>query len=586
MRRSSSLILTIFLVFLLPPRGHCQKKGQGLVDSLNLLLTTSQHGPSRDRAATLISLGKAYLAESNFVGATRVLEEGLSLGDKLKDNDLRFEAFRTLGVVYFHQSDLVKAHEYDSIALAFAKSNHNRRQQAAMLKAIGDNYLQLGDSVKSASFYDAALPLFKELGDSASAAAVYSNQSILCNSNYYNKIRLGLMAKRIWDLDDPGNILPVVNLGNIGVAYLDIVRYHRLAAIKPSALIPADRKQLLQLAERYLKEAIQLAATNKDAENAAYYTGVLAELDEQKGDYKNAYHNFREYQNVTDSLFSQENKNKIAALESQGAIDRKNREIENKELQIANQHKKMGLLAGCILFLLVVGGLLIWVNRELAKANRVKAKFFGILSHDLRSPLSSLINLIQYHQRKPDALTPQDIAARENRITDAAKSLLDKMDTVLLWSKGQMEQFKPMIRSVPVSELFSYLQRYFSDTPQILFLFEGGDGLTLMTDEHYLQTILHNLSANAVKALRHIPSPTITWKAWQQQQQTFLSITDNGGGIQDKQLTALYNESAVSGSREGLGFHIIRDLAKAIGCSVTLQPHNGDETVFILSFTS
>ncbi len=53
----------------------------------------------------------------------------------------------------------------------------------------------------------------------------------------------------------------------------------------------------------------------------------------------------------------------------------------------------------------------------------------------------------------------------------------------------------------------------------------------------------------------------------------FCSISDNGPGIAAAQLKALYeDDAAISGARQGLGLHIIRDMAKAIGCVITLRP--------------
>ena len=70
----------------------------------------------------------------------------------------------------------------------------------------------------------------------------------------------------------------------------------------------------------------------------------MAEANALAGNYKDAYLNYKSYQEIRDSIFSQENKNKIAAVESQRAIDIKNKEIENKELQIGNQHKLVVLI--------------------------------------------------------------------------------------------------------------------------------------------------------------------------------------------------------------------------------------------------
>jgi signal transduction histidine kinase len=577
--------------------GSAQKKGEELIDSLSRLLSTTQKEQTRERASTLNRLGKTYLNKGDYMHALSCITECLALADKFNDQELAADCYRNISVLDFHQHNYEKVEEYDLKAMEALKKTNNLPKKAALLKDMGDDKLQMGDSLKATQYYNEALPIFQQLGDKRNEAGVYSNQSILCGGNYQKRIELELAAKKIWDQERTDNELPAVNTGNLGVAYLDLVRYDTLHLVKPSAIIPAGRKERLILAEKYLRTAVLMSDSANDVENSSYYTGVLAELDEQKGDFRNAYYNFRKYQGVTDSIFSQENKNKLAGLESQRTIDLKNKEIENKELQIGNQHKKMWLLAVCMAFLAAIGifmyrqaltrkrtnTILLKLNDELDEANKIKARFFGILSHDLRSPVASLINFLTLQKRKPGILSGQEISDRENKITDSAQALLETMDAMLLWSKGQMEYFSPSISAVPVKELFAYLEKMFAGADGIDLTFSGAENLVVQTDRNYLQVIMQNLTANAVKALKDRPVGEIAWKAWQEQGNTYLSITDNGPGVREEQLKALYDETASSGAEHGLGLHIIRDLAKAIGSRVTFQVGVKSGASFLLS---
>jgi len=588
----------LILVLLVSGKVFPQKKEQASIDSLQAILARTLKDPSPQRAAALNSLGRIYLNTSDYTHAMQSFSESLAIAERLNNEDLTAATYKNMSIVYFEQHDYLKALASCSKAFSIYERKNNLEEKALIMKLIGDNYLQLGDSAKATRYYNDALPEFKKEGDKKNEASIYSNQSILCNSDYQHKIELALQAKKIWDLEPPGNVLPEINTGNIGVAYLDIVRYNQIQNIKPSALIPADRNKLLVFAGKYLKEAIRMSQENNDLENSSYFTGVLAELQEQKGDFKNAYYNIRKYYDITDSIFSQENKNEIAALESRQALEVKNTEIENGKLQISNQHRKLWLLISCIAFLAVVGALVLRqnisrkktnaalqkLNNELDEANKIKAKFFGILSHDLRSPVASLINFLRLQKLKRGLLNEQEVTDGEERITTSAKSLLQNMETMLLWSKGQMEYFKPIFSDVPVINVFSYLERFFADEESVSFTFSGTEELVIRTDENFLQTIAQNLTANAVNALRKTPDAQINWKAWQEEKKVQLSITDNGPGASVEQLKALYSETAITDSKHGLGLHIIRDLAKAIGCNIISRTGTECGTVFILVF--
>jgi signal transduction histidine kinase len=64
----------------------------------------------------------------------------------------------------------------------------------------------------------------------------------------------------------------------------------------------------------------------------------------------------------------------------------------------------------------------------------------------------------------------------------------------------------------------------------------------------------------------------------------FLSITDNGKGASDEQFKALYDDKEVVGIKTGLGLHLIRDLAKAIDCEITVDSKINEGTTFTLRF--
>jgi signal transduction histidine kinase len=324
----------------------------------------------------------------------------------------------------------------------------------------------------------------------------------------------------------------------------------------------------------------------------------LAELQAFKGDYKNAYQNFRAYQEAQDSLYSQESKNKIASLESEREITIRDKQLEINKLALESQKKqRIALILGLGL-LSIIGGLLFWqnqtrkktnttllhLNSELDEANKIKAKFFAILSHDLRSPVANLINFLHLQKEAPELLTEEIKTRNQQIITESAEGLLENMESMLLWSKGQMENFKPQVKQIYISDIFEYLKRFFASTNSVKIIFENTANLRVSTDEDYLKTIMQNLTNNAIKALKTNSKGTIHWKAEQQNGQIILSITDNGSGISEQQISSLYDENAIIGSKSGLGLYLIRDLAKAIACKISVKSALGLGSEFQLIF--
>lgn len=552
---------------------------------------------NKNAAIAAYSLGMSNERMGNYVGAAEKYFEALHIFEKLPgENRLTGNSLSAIAVIYFLQRDYKKSLTYSFEALKKQQLANNTMGVANEYIAIADTYHELSDSSNAIQYNLRALEIQQKLGNKFGQALIYFQLGKLYHSNYGLSLNYHFKAEKLFaELSDSSNFA-TFNRGEIGKLYYllasqNIVPSSRLVEYK----IPHDRKTLLSLAEQYLQKCIAISHQTGDKDNESAFSATLAELQAYKGEYKSAYLNYRIFHQVQDSIYSQQNKNKIAALESQKELDLKNKAIENRELQLSNQQKKMWLLVTGIAFLVIVGGLLyrqnivrkrsnielLRLNQELNEANKIKARFFGILSHDLRSPVANFINFMNLQKRKPGMMSEQEIKDSENKITESAKSLLDTMESVLLWSKGQMEHFQPNLTTVPVRSLFDYLQRLFAGIQHVDITFSAPDNLEVKTDEDYLRTIMHNLTANAVKALEKTPNARIQWKAWAENDSVFLSITDNGSGISGEQLNALYDETTIGG-KQGLGLHIIRDLASAIGCNISILPATGNGTVFLL----
>jgi signal transduction histidine kinase len=64
---------------------------------------------------------------------------------------------------------------------------------------------------------------------------------------------------------------------------------------------------------------------------------------------------------------------------------------------------------------------------------------------------------------------------------------------------------------------------------------------------------------------------------------TNLSITDNGKGISEQQLKIITDGGNNIGIKSGLGLHLVRDMAKAITCTISVTASPGKGTSFQLA---
>lgn len=548
-------------------------------------------------ARAFYTLGMSYERLSDYSMAADYYFRSLEINETIPDNERAIaNCLSAIAVIYFFQKDFHKSLEYSKRAIQKQEAIHNTTGVANELFCMADTYHELNDSVNAERCNLRAVELFDSIGNKFGKANVYTQLATVYKKNYPKALDYLFKAQQLFNEVTPGSASANLNNGNIGKILVKVSEMPTVPAFVKDLKLPQDKAALLQLAESYLKTAVKVSIETGDKDKESSFSADLAEAEALKGDYKNAYLNFKTFHYIQDSLYSQQNKNKIAAIESKREIELRDKQIQLNKLTIANQQKiRIGLIAG--LALLCVIGLLLYrqnltrkktnatlvaLNSELDEANKLKARFFAILTHDLRSPVANLISFLRLQKREPGLLTEQQATNREQKITASAEALLETMESMLLWSKGQMEHFTPQIKKVAAADLFAYLHNFFSATENVRFEFSDPQNLVANTDADYLQTIMHNLTSNAVKALKNKPDAVIEWKAFTDQGKVCFSITDNGPGINKDAAQALFNASATASGKSGFGFFIVRDLAKAIHCIITVQSVPGAGTTFLL----
>lgn len=355
-------------------------------------------------------------------------------------------------------------------------------------------------------------------------------------------------------------------------------------------------------------ETLKKASVKALTYDKEFYVTINKKLSQSYaalGLWEEAFHYNEIYSKYNDEMMQESAKQNIANAEARYQNKTKQQKIKNlstentiKNIQIEEAKKqRIYLISGLVLVGII--GLLLFrqnqnrkktnqklqlLNQELDEANKIKARFFSILNHDLRSPISNLIHFLHLQKENPELIDEETAARMQTKIISGAENLLSSMEDILLWSKGQMENFKPHFKEISVEEIFQDTQKHFSGIENIEISFENEENLLLNTDENYLKTIIRNLTGNAIKALEKRQNPKIIWKAWQENNQTFLSITDNGAGGNQEKFKALYDDSEVIGIKTGLGLHLIRDLANAINCKIEVCSKPDFGTTFTIVF--
>lgn len=317
-----------------------------------------------------------------------------------------------------------------------------------------------------------------------------------------------------------------------------------------------------------------------------------------------AYH--EKYVSLSDSLTSSKISLNLAEMEARFQNKEKQLRIDNQNIELSYaRNQRLWLGAGFLLISLVAILLTInyrnkkrtadlldkkneeltRVNNELEEANQTKAKLFGIISHDLRSPINQVYQFLKLQQRNPQLLNDAQRAELSDKIQSATGSLLETMEELLLWSKSQMNQFKTDIKPVDLKDAASQavqLIQLHIEAKRITIKNEISAAVWVKADPYYLQTIIRNLLQNAVKS-----SPdggVIDVRCVQVETGVVLVIGNTGSEFTSDQYAQVL--ASTNHGLSGLGLKLVDELSRKTGIAVSFENPERDSTRVSLTFAN
>ncbi len=539
---------------------------------------------------SLMIMGSNYGNLGKFPDALNAFYDGLRNFEKCNEEKSKINianCYQNIGNIHNATENYSKAlNNYDTAITLFSKLKGTEVSMAMNMASKGIVYEKQRLYKRSIEIYDDAEKILIPSKEQVPLAFVKSWKSAaLVGLERYDE---GIAAanealKTINEIGDQE--LKSSTLQVLGYAYL-------------KKGMRSNDEKIMQLGISTLKTSLEIQKELNSLNGLAKNYLYMSEYYKFKKDYENSLESFSIATKYNDSIFSLKNKQSLQNLEDERTIELRDSEIKLNKLQLeAGEKQKWLFIIGLVLFA-GIGVLLFYqsrqrkknnqklntLNQELDQANKIKMQFFNILNHDLRGPVANLIHFMHLQKESPELLNEENKQRLQNKTLISAENLLSSMEDILLWSKGQMENFKPQPANIKVSALFTDLERHFTGVENIDFIFEDNEKLNIISDADYLKTIMRNLTSNAIKALEKIKGAKIIWKAWSENNKTYLCIMDNGPGATAEKFKALYNEHETVGINTGLGLHLIRDIAKAINCTIKVESNMEEGTKFILTF--
>lgn len=243
-------------------------------------------------------------------------------------------------------------------------------------------------------------------------------------------------------------------------------------------------------------------------------------------------------------------------------------------------------------------------QHEAEKANKAKSEFLTNMSHELRSPLNSILVLSELLGENSGGGLSAKQQEFAKTINKSGHDLLTLIDDLLDLAKVEAGRMVLNLEEIQLSEFIAFTTRQFQPQAEkrgLRFTTVLADDLppTMISDRQRMTQVVRNLLSNSFKftAAGEVtlrigrPEPTATFADPNRDpaETVAISITDTGTGIAPDKLELIFEaftQADGSTSRKyggtGLGLAISREFAHFLGGELQVRSAEGKGSTFTL----
>ncbi len=515
-----------------------------------------------------------------------------------------------IGIIYKMQKDYPKALEYYFKALKIAEERNSKERIRSALGNIGNVYEAQGRYNEALEFRKRALSIAETTKNRGAVCTQTGNiaATYLLMKQYPAALVYCFRGLRL--AGEEGDQQSVAaNLGNIGEIYVDMARDR--TAPRPDSLVYASRSANLAKGVEYLRKGIIACRSSRFNEAIPELSRYLSEALVLQGDYQAALAAYQQYTAVQDSLYNIENNTKIAGLETQRAVELKDKQIEIDRLAVAKKRNERGFfIVGIGLLLAVIGVVfrnyrvqkdlngqlsiekkkveqhteeldvanhelnstlqdLRATQQQLITAEKLKENEMirSRISQDIHDDISSELTRISWVSELAKAKMKkdeyQDMPGLLEKITDSSRETVTKLGEIIWTVNPQNDSLASLL-----AYMRSHINKFFADTAFSYTIDFPDTGV----DVHMNPELKRNLYLVMKEALNNVVKYSGAKQvhiALQVDRGTYrFCINDDGRGIE---------EGVVQGGGNGLG-NMRRRMESVQGCcAITSSAGNGTE---------
>ncbi len=326
-------------------------------------------------SSSLNQIGNVYYRWSDFEQALKYYEEGLIIRKEIEDKYGIPSSLNNIGNIYYSWEKYNKALEYYLQALDMKNQLPEKTELPSYIINIGSAYLSLRDYNNAGKYYQRALKIAREQDNKHLVSSCLINIGVL----YYEQKKL---EKALIYYNDAYALVSECDsklelsfvLRNLGETHIALKEYNK--------------------AKKFLLESLDVAEKEKLNSLVAEIYLFLHEIENHNKNYKDALGYYMKYTELNDSIFNEESSRKLNEFQSKYEHEKKENEIKQKTLELAEKHEQIQrqrLWFTIVAVIIIIIALIIYFyfrNREIKK----RTKLENALNKQMQKVLSAQMN--------------------------------------------------------------------------------------------------------------------------------------------------------------------------------------------------
>jgi signal transduction histidine kinase len=232
------------------------------------------------------------------------------------------------------------------------------------------------------------------------------------------------------------------------------------------------------------------------------------------------------------------------------------------------------------------------LESRLAAVSQAQGQFLRTVSHELRTPMNAILGFSQFLRRRPDTLSSRQFELVE-RIFNNATRLLHLIDEILNFARLEAGQLSIQPSPIELDRLlWAVIDQLQPEASQKGLGFRVRVGkIKIVSDPTYLQQVLYNLLANAVKFTAagyiSVVVELVSAQSQAESDRIVISIRDTGIGMQPAEIQHIFKpfrQADQSLARQyqglGLGLAVTALLVQQLQGTITVNSQVGQGSEF------